>query len=88
MQVRRLGNEGHIHHEETREISPLISGKTRLTPKKAKQKIPWLERLAILMAIRLAKTITRASKMKFPPINVLSGSEIALSWLKSSKNVP
>ncbi|XGW29675.1 hypothetical protein V3C99_009042 [Haemonchus contortus] len=77
-----------IRNEDTREVSPLISGKTRLSPKKTKQTIPRLELVAILMAMRLARTITTAIKKGLLQINVLSDSEIALSWLKSAKTLP
>ncbi|KAK6028879.1 hypothetical protein OSTOST_05029 [Ostertagia ostertagi] len=58
----------------TSEVTPLISGKTRLTPKKIKQTIPRLELVAILMATRLCNNIRL--------------NEIALCWIKSCKKLP
>ncbi|KHJ83832.1 hypothetical protein OESDEN_16464, partial [Oesophagostomum dentatum] len=43
--------------DEIREVTSLISGKTRLAPKKSKQTIPRLNTSAVLMAIRLANAV-------------------------------
>ncbi|KIH53608.1 hypothetical protein ANCDUO_16259 [Ancylostoma duodenale] len=77
-----------IKHDDSQKVTQLISGKMRLTPKKAKQTVSRLETLGILMAIRLAKTIHTATKEKIWQVNILSVSEIALSWLKTSRKLP
>ncbi|XGW22651.1 hypothetical protein V3C99_005119 [Haemonchus contortus] len=86
--AKALATCAYLRHEETRKVSTLISGKTRLTPKKTKQTIPKLEVVAILMATRLAKNIASAIRIKLNEINLLSDSEIALSWIKSSRKLP
>ncbi|XGW10254.1 hypothetical protein V3C99_012050 [Haemonchus contortus] len=70
----------------TSEVTPLISGKTRLTPKKIKQTIPRLELVAILMATRLCNNIRL--KYDIHEISIASDSEIALCWIKSCKKLP
>lgn len=72
----------------TNEVSSLVSGKTRLAPKKSKQTIPKLELIGIVIGMRLAKTIFDVSKHKISQINIASDSEIALSWIKKSGKVP
>uniref|UniRef100_A0A7I4Z638 RNase H domain-containing protein n=1 Tax=Haemonchus contortus TaxID=6289 RepID=A0A7I4Z638_HAECO len=86
--AKALATCAYLRHEETRKVSTLISGKTRLTPKKTKQTIPKLEVVAILMATRLAKNIASAIRIQLNEINLLSDSEIALSWIKSSRTLP
>ncbi|VDP60168.1 unnamed protein product [Heligmosomoides polygyrus] len=50
--------------------------------KKTKQTIARLELVVILLAIRLAKTITFASKIVCSEIYILSDSEVALYWIE------
>ncbi|XGW25340.1 hypothetical protein V3C99_006624 [Haemonchus contortus] len=45
----------YLQNNDTHAVSQLISGKTRLTPKKTVQTIPKLELLAILIGITLAQ---------------------------------
>ncbi|KHJ88515.1 integrase core domain protein [Oesophagostomum dentatum] len=68
-------------------ISQLISGKTRLTPKKCRQTIPKLELLAVLIAMRLTNTILSTTN-NIDKVNIVSDSEIALYWIKSMKKAP
>ncbi|EYB96025.1 hypothetical protein Y032_0154g2997 [Ancylostoma ceylanicum] len=69
-------------------ISTLISGKTKLTPKKCRQTIPRLELVGILMATRLSKAVASNMNGHIEEINIVTDSEIALCWLKSSKKLP
>ncbi|XGW01565.1 hypothetical protein V3C99_014021 [Haemonchus contortus] len=78
----------YFRNEQTLKVTQLISGKTRLTPKKTRQTIPRLEMLAILIAIRLGKTIATASKKPIKDVNVLSDSEIALCWITGTDDLP
>ncbi|KHJ87535.1 hypothetical protein OESDEN_12690, partial [Oesophagostomum dentatum] len=78
----------YLQNVVTREVSQLISGKTRLTPKKTVQTIPRLELLAILVVMRLAKTVTNAMSTSISGVNIASDSEIALAWIKSSRKLP
>ncbi|XGW35161.1 hypothetical protein V3C99_018856 [Haemonchus contortus] len=86
--IQALAVCAYFRNEHTLKVSPLTSGETRLTPKKIKQTIPKLELLAILTAARLGKTIVAASKEPVSHINILSDSEIALSWATSKGNLP
>ncbi|XGW12070.1 hypothetical protein V3C99_013054 [Haemonchus contortus] len=86
--IQALAVCAYFRNEHTVKVSPLTSGKTRLTPKKIKQTIPKLELLAILMAARLGKTTTNKNKKPVSHINILSDSEIALSWVTSKGNLP
>ncbi|KAK6009702.1 hypothetical protein OSTOST_25348 [Ostertagia ostertagi] len=75
----------------SRSISSLISGKTRLTPRKCHQTIPRLELIGLLMAMRLTNSIVSnvgKSHITVDSISVVTDSEIALWWLKSTKKLP
>ncbi|XGW34163.1 hypothetical protein V3C99_018183 [Haemonchus contortus] len=68
--------------------SPLVSGKTKLSPKKTPQTIPRLELLGILIALRLGCSILRTNNYLIREIAIVSDSEIALCWLKSNRKLP
>ncbi|KHJ89020.1 integrase core domain protein, partial [Oesophagostomum dentatum] len=85
---KALATCAYFRHEKTLQVTPLISGKTRLTPKRTKQTIPRLETLAILMAIRLARTIIDATSEALKEVNLLTDSEIVLSWIRSNRDLP
>ncbi|KHJ98965.1 integrase core domain protein [Oesophagostomum dentatum] len=70
------------------EITQLISGKTRLTPKKIMQTIPRLELLGILIAIRLAKNIVSNLGEVIREVKIASDSEIALAWIPCTRKLP
>uniref|UniRef100_A0A7I4Y3E6 Integrase catalytic domain-containing protein n=1 Tax=Haemonchus contortus TaxID=6289 RepID=A0A7I4Y3E6_HAECO len=78
----------YLQNNDTHAVSQLISGKTRLTPKKTVQTIPKLELLAILIGITLAKTLQSKLRLKIPSISIVSDSEIALAWIKSTRKLP
>uniref|UniRef100_A0A7I5E6D1 Integrase catalytic domain-containing protein n=1 Tax=Haemonchus contortus TaxID=6289 RepID=A0A7I5E6D1_HAECO len=78
----------YFRHDDPTAITSLISGKTRLTPKKNRQTIPRLETLAILMGIRLAKSIAAICEKYLKQVHILSDSEIALCWIKSARDLP
>nr|CDJ96427.1 Retrotransposon domain containing protein [Haemonchus contortus] len=86
--AKALATCAYLRHEEAKTVLTLISGKARLTPKKTKQTIPKLEVVAIVMATRLAKNIASAIGIKLNEVNLLSDSEIALSWIKSNRKLP
>uniref|UniRef100_A0A7I4YFQ0 Integrase catalytic domain-containing protein n=1 Tax=Haemonchus contortus TaxID=6289 RepID=A0A7I4YFQ0_HAECO len=69
--------------------SALIMGRGKLSSIKTKTTIPKLELNALTMAARLALSITRAMKSRIPDypwtIYLFSDSQIALSWLSSSR---
>ncbi|KAK6742031.1 hypothetical protein RB195_009726 [Necator americanus] len=62
--------------------------KDAIDPKKLHQTIPKLELLGILIAARLGCSILSAVQAKIEEVNIVSDSEIALYWIKSSKKVP
>ncbi|KAK6764826.1 hypothetical protein RB195_024956 [Necator americanus] len=66
-------------------VSTLISGKTKLSPKRCRQTIPRLELVGILMAIRLGRPVISNMYGHIGQISIVSDSEIALWWLKSPK---
>ncbi|KHJ96564.1 hypothetical protein OESDEN_03473 [Oesophagostomum dentatum] len=78
----------YLQNAETKVISSLISGKTRLAPKKTKETIPRLEIVGILMALHLGTTISDASEAQVLKINIASDSEIAFCWVKNAKKLP
>ncbi|KAK6750546.1 hypothetical protein RB195_002489 [Necator americanus] len=78
----------YLRCENTNEITSLISGKSKLTPKKIQQTIPRLELLAILIGLRMAKTILDSINIEIISVNVASDSEIALQWIRSSRKLP
>ncbi|KAK6761333.1 hypothetical protein RB195_022408 [Necator americanus] len=78
----------YLRCENTNEISSLISGKSKLTPKKIQQTIPRLGLLAILIGLRMAKTILDSINIEIIRVNVASDSEIALQWIRSSRKLP
>ncbi|KAK6736395.1 hypothetical protein RB195_019213 [Necator americanus] len=78
----------YLRCENTNEITSLISGKSKLTPKKIQQTIPRLELLAILIGLRMAKTILDSINIEIISVNDASDSEIALQWIRSSRKLP
>lgn len=72
----------------TGSVSCLISGKTRLTPKKSPQTIPRLEFIGLLMAARLCDSIVSNMATIIESTSIVTDSEIALWWLKSTKKLP
>ncbi|KAK6024921.1 Pao retrotransposon peptidase, partial [Ostertagia ostertagi] len=73
---------------EVTEFSSLISGKTMLAPKKRQLSIPRLELLAILLALRLAESISTTLYIVVSDIFIVSDSRIALSWIRTSRKLP
>ncbi|EYC34940.1 hypothetical protein Y032_1248g3781, partial [Ancylostoma ceylanicum] len=69
-------------------ITHLLSGKTKLAPKKSEQTIPRLELLGILIAMRLGSSILHSIKFTVKRIVIATDSEIALCWLKSDRKLP
>ncbi|KAK6762425.1 hypothetical protein RB195_023226 [Necator americanus] len=67
----------YLKCENTNEITSLISGKSKLTPKKIQKTIPCLELLAILIGLRMAKTILDSINAEIVCVKVASDSEIA-----------
>ncbi|CAJ0606944.1 unnamed protein product [Cylicocyclus nassatus] len=78
----------YLRCESSNKVSQLISGKSKLTPKKTQQTIPRLELLGILIALRMANNILQAITTQLCAINIASDSEIALFWIKSSRKLP
>lgn len=77
----------YLENTESTEISSLVSGKTKLAPKKRALTTPKLELLAILLAFRLAQSVaTVISNIR--KINIASDSLIALSWVRSTRKLP
>ncbi|EYC15188.1 hypothetical protein Y032_0037g3370 [Ancylostoma ceylanicum] len=83
-----IATSAYLQSERSREVTQLISGKTRLTPKKITQTIPRLELLGILIAMRLAKTITSTLRDSIKNVKIASDSEIALAWVPSTRKLP
>lgn len=77
-----------IQSQEGDTVSQIMCGKSRLTPKKNEQTIPRLELLGILIAMRLAVSIEKAVNTKIATVNVVTDSEVALCWIKSSRKLP
>ncbi|VDL79031.1 unnamed protein product [Nippostrongylus brasiliensis] len=78
----------YLRHDDTSKVSSLVSGKTKLTPKKSKQTIPRLELLAILMGVRLCNNICTNSLSLIKEVNIITDSKVALAWIKSSRKLP
>ncbi|XGW34036.1 hypothetical protein V3C99_018080 [Haemonchus contortus] len=78
----------YFGNEHTLKETQMISGKTRITPKKARQTIPRVEMLAIVIAMRLGKTIATASRNPSKDVNVLKDSEKALGLVAGTDNLP
>ena len=78
----------YLRHENTCYVNSLISGKTKLTPKKNKQTIPRLELLALLMGTRLSSNIYNSISSFIKEINVVTYSKVALAWIRSSRKLP
>ncbi|VDL65790.1 unnamed protein product, partial [Nippostrongylus brasiliensis] len=77
----------YLQCETSGTVSTLVSGKTKLTPKKCRQTIPRLEMVGVLMASRLCKSIAETYKI-ITRASIVTDSEIALYWLNSSKKLP
>ncbi|EYC37502.1 hypothetical protein Y032_0784g2335 [Ancylostoma ceylanicum] len=78
----------YLQYCTTNWVSNLICGKTKLTPKEHPQTIPRLELLSTLISLRFALTIQKSMTSLVKKVNIVSDSEIALHWLKSSRTLP
>ncbi|KHJ81517.1 Pao retrotransposon peptidase, partial [Oesophagostomum dentatum] len=78
----------YIQSQKSNELSPLVVGRTRLAPKKNAQTIPRLELLGILLAIRMADIVTGAVTNKVAEVHIVTDSEVALCWIKSTRKLP
>uniref|UniRef100_A0A1I7WGQ3 Transposable element n=1 Tax=Heterorhabditis bacteriophora TaxID=37862 RepID=A0A1I7WGQ3_HETBA len=64
----------YFRNNKTEKVSKLISGKTKLAPKNKNMSIPRLELIAILLAMRLARTIVNVLQKQEMQINIYSRS--------------
>lgn len=69
------------------ETPQILFAKNRLNPIKAKATIPKLELLAIQCAINLIHYVQKELNVVFSEINLLSDSNVALSWIKSQREI-
>ncbi|XGW04789.1 hypothetical protein V3C99_015734, partial [Haemonchus contortus] len=77
----------YLRSDNTLSVSSLISGKTKLAPKRKKQTIPKLELLAILMGTRLSTNISESTEY-VKEVNIIADSKVALAWVKTARKLP
>ncbi|VDO41802.1 unnamed protein product [Haemonchus placei] len=70
----------YVTHLPNHHTDGLLCAKARLAPLKRKLSIPRLELIAILISLRLAKTILHS-------LHIVNDSEIALAWLQLSRKL-
>ncbi|KAK5982915.1 hypothetical protein GCK32_022806, partial [Trichostrongylus colubriformis] len=78
----------YVTHLPSHHTKGLLSAKTRLAPKEKQLSIPRLELLAILISLRLAKTILRSYKGRIKLVRIVNDSRIALAWIQTTKRLP
>ncbi|KAK6762531.1 hypothetical protein RB195_023306 [Necator americanus] len=77
-----------LRHNDTNEVTQLISGKSKLTPKKCRQTTPRLKLLGIVIGMRLGKSVLENLDHNIDHFNLVTDSEIALQWINSSRKLP
>ncbi|XGW27542.1 hypothetical protein V3C99_007836 [Haemonchus contortus] len=78
----------YVTHLPNHHTDGLLCAKARLAPLKRKLSIPRLELIAILISLRLAKTILHVYKGRIQSLHIVNDSKIALAWLQSSRKLP
>uniref|UniRef100_A0A7I4Z4F9 Reverse transcriptase domain-containing protein n=1 Tax=Haemonchus contortus TaxID=6289 RepID=A0A7I4Z4F9_HAECO len=77
----------YVTHLPNHHTDGLLCAKARLAPFKRKLSIPRLELIAILISLRLAKTILHVYKGRIQSLHIVNDSKIALAWLQSSRKL-
>ncbi|KAK6762831.1 hypothetical protein RB195_023510 [Necator americanus] len=70
----------YVSHPPENDTKGLLCAKTRLVPQQRQLPIPRLELLAILISVRLAKTIVTKYRHRLKAFYIVSDSKIALAW--------
>ncbi|KAK6013267.1 Pao retrotransposon peptidase [Ostertagia ostertagi] len=78
----------YVTHPPSNQTKGLLCAKTRLAPKERQLTIPRLELLAILISLRLAKTILRSYQGRITKVYIVNDSKIALAWTQTSRRLP
>ncbi|ETN81764.1 hypothetical protein NECAME_02054 [Necator americanus] len=78
----------YVSHPPENDTKGLLCAKTRLAPQQRQLPIPRLELLAILISVRLAKTIVTKYRHRLKAVHIVSDSKIALAWRQSSRKLP
>ncbi|VDO68708.1 unnamed protein product [Heligmosomoides polygyrus] len=70
----------YVTHPPNHDTKGLLCAKTRLSPQQRQLSIPRLELIAILISLRLAKSIVGTYRARLKSVFIICDSNIALAW--------